>query len=81
MTDTAAIIAEIREYRDQIARKSEVQPDDITNDMLCRELDCSPETLRKLMNNLIADGKFTKHLVRGSNGQRVTVYRKATNLE
>ena len=81
MTDTNAIIAEIREYRDQMAKRSELQPGDITKDMLCKELDCSPETLRKLMNDMVQAGKFTKHFVRGDNGQRVAVYRKVTNTD
>jgi transcription initiation factor IIE alpha subunit len=78
MSDISAIIAEIREYRDQMARKSEVQPGDITKDELCRELNVCQETLRKLMKKMVDAGKFTKHVVRGDNGQRVTVFRKVT---
>jgi predicted ArsR family transcriptional regulator len=72
--DKSAIIAEIQAYR--TANHSEILPGDITKQDLVESLEVCEETARKVMKRLIADGKFTRHTVRGPNNQFMTVYRK-----
>lgn len=72
--DKAAILAEIQSYRN--ACHSEILPGDVTKQDLVESLEVCEETARKIMKRLVAEGKFTRHMVRGPNNQFMTVYRK-----